>query len=189
MSWPTRPVIAWNGWAGTGGAFAASGSTINTGCVFAGRHLMPTKLESQTITKSRTHGRPRASLGGQVTSRLPRRRSPTHPGEMLLEEFVKPLGISQAELAIRLGISYPRLNEIVRGKRGISPNTALRLARVVGMSAEFWLGLQLDFDLWQAKHSSEAQNIAGLKPLRRPRSGVSDQPVSQPEARAKREPV
>lgn len=89
---------------------------------------------------------------------------------MLLEEFIKPLGISQAELAIRLGISYPRLNEIVRGKRGITPNTALRLARVVGMSAEFWLGLQLDFDLWQAMHSSEARNIAGLKPLRRPRT-------------------
>lgn len=87
---------------------------------------------------------------------------------MLLEEFIRPLGISQAELAVRLGISYPRLNEIVRGKRGITPNSALRLARVVGMSAEFWLGLQLDFDLWQAMHSSEARNIADLKPLRRP---------------------
>ena len=86
------------------------------------------------------------------------------------EEFVKPLGISQAELAVRLGISYPRLNEIVRGKRGITPNTALRLTRVVGMSPEFWLGLQLDFDLWQAMHSSEAQSIASLKSLRRPRT-------------------
>jgi addiction module HigA family antidote len=129
---------------------------------------MPTKLKSQTITKPRTHSKPGASVGGVATSRLPRRRSPTHPGEMLLEEFIKPLGISQAELAVRLGISYPRLNEIVRGKRGITPNTALRLTRVVGMSPEFWLGLQLDFDLWQAMHSSEAQSIASLKPLRRP---------------------
>jgi addiction module HigA family antidote len=93
---------------------------------------------------------------------------------MLLQEFITPLEISQAELAIRLGISYPRLNEIVRGKRGITPSTALRLARVVGMSAEFWLGLQVDYDLWQAMHSSEAQSIAALRPLKRPRRGVAD---------------
>jgi addiction module HigA family antidote len=85
---------------------------------------------------------------------------------MLLEEFIKPMGISQAQLAIRLGVSYPRLNEIVRGKRGVTPSTALRLSRVVGMSAEFWLGLQLDFDLWQTLHSSEARSIADLQPLK-----------------------
>lgn len=134
---------------------------------------MPTKLKSQTITRSRTHDSPGAGLGAQATHRLPRRRSPTHPGEMLLEEFIRPLGISQAELAIRLGISYPRLNEIVRGKRGITPNTALRLSRVVGMSAEFWLGLQLDFDLWHAMQSSEALKIATLKPLRQPRTDAT----------------
>lgn len=87
---------------------------------------------------------------------------------MLLEEFIKPLGVSQSALAIRLGISYPRLNEIVHGKRGVTPSTALRLARVVGMSAEFWLGLQLDYDLWQTLHGKEARSISNLKPLRPP---------------------
>ena len=60
--------------------------------------------------------------------RLPRQRPPTPPGEMLREEFVKPLGITQSELAVRLGISFPRLNEIIRGKRAVTPDTALRLA-------------------------------------------------------------
>ena len=97
---------------------------------------------------------------------LPKDRPPTHPGEMLLEEFVKPLGISQSALAIRLGVSFPRLNEVVRGKRGVTPDTALRLARVVGMSADFWLGLQQDWDLWHAMRGENASEIAGLEPLR-----------------------
>jgi len=102
-----------------------------------------------------------------ATRRLPQRRPPTHPGEMLLEEFLKPLGISQAELARRLGVSYPRLNEIVRGRRSVTPDTALRLAQVLGMSAELWLGLQQDWDLWHALHSPQAKEIAHLKPLSR----------------------
>ena len=85
---------------------------------------------------------------------------------MLLEEFVKPLGITQSELAMRLGISFPRLNEITRGKRSITSDTALRLARVLGMSADFWLGLQVDWDLWHAMHSSKASEIRRLEPLR-----------------------
>ena len=67
---------------------------------------------------------------------------------MLLEEFIKPFGLTQSALAARLGISFPRLNKIVRGRRAVSPDTALRLPRVLGMSADFWLGLQLDWDLW-----------------------------------------
>ena len=101
-----------------------------------------------------------------VGRRLPRHRPPTRPGEMLLEEFVKPLAITQSELASRLGISFPRLNEIIRGKRAITSDTALRLARVIGMSADFWLGLQLDWDLWHAMRSSKASEIARLEPLR-----------------------
>jgi addiction module HigA family antidote len=100
-----------------------------------------------------------------VTGRLPSNRAPTHPGEMLLEEFLKPLGLTQTEFAARLGVSYPRLNEIIRGKRGVTPDTALRLARVLGMSADFWLGLQLDWDLWHAMQSEEADEIAKLEPL------------------------
>jgi addiction module HigA family antidote len=85
---------------------------------------------------------------------------------MLLEEFVKPLGITQSELAMRLGISFPRLNEIIRGKRAITSDTALRLARVLGMAADFWLGLQVDWDLWHAMHGSKASEIHRLAPLR-----------------------
>jgi addiction module HigA family antidote len=85
---------------------------------------------------------------------------------MLLEEFVKPLGITQSALAARLGISFPRLNEIVRGKRAVTSDTALRLARVLGMSADFWLGLQLDWDLWHALRSTKATEIDRLAPLR-----------------------
>jgi addiction module HigA family antidote len=88
---------------------------------------------------------------------------------MLFEEFVKPLGLTQTELATRLGVSYPRLNEIVKGRRAITPDTALRLARVLGMSPEFWLGLQQDWDLWQAMNGPNAGEIAKLVPL--PRDG------------------
>ena len=84
---------------------------------------------------------------------------------MLREEFLKPLGLTQTEFAARLGVSYPRLNEIVRGKRSVTPDTALRLARVLGMSADFWLGLQQDWDLWHAMRSEAAEEIARLAPL------------------------
>lgn len=116
---------------------------------------MPAKSKLQTTT-SRNEKR-----------RLPRKRPPTHPGEMLFEEFVKPLGLTQVELASRLGVSYPRLNELIKGKRSVTPDTALRLARVLGMSADFWLGLQQDWDLWHAMNAPEAAEIARLKPLLR----------------------
>jgi len=98
--------------------------------------------------------------------RLPTHRPPTHPGEMLVEEFLKPLGMSQAAFAIRLGVSFPRLNEIVRRKRGVTADTALRLERVLGMPADFWLGLQQDWDLWHAMRSVRAAAIDSLEPLR-----------------------
>jgi len=102
-----------------------------------------------------------------VNRRLPKERPPTHPGEMLLEEFVKPLGISQSRLAIHLGVSYPRLNEIVRGRRSVTPDTALRLAKVLGMPADFWLGLQQDWDLWHAMNGPAAEEISRLEPIPR----------------------
>ena len=82
---------------------------------------------------------------------------------MLQEEFIKPLGISQTELAERLGVSYPRLNELIHGKRALTPDTALRLEQVFGMSAAFWLNLQTAWDLYQAKHSDSAKAIAKLR--------------------------
>jgi len=86
---------------------------------------------------------------------------------MLFEEFVKPLEITQTELARRLDVSYPRLNEIIKGRRSVTPDTALRLARVLGMSADFWLGLQQDWDLWHAINGPGAKEISRLKPLLR----------------------
>ncbi len=122
---------------------------------------MPTKSKPRITTESRAVRRP------LVSRLLPTDRPPTHPGEMLLEEFLKPLGISQSAFAIRLGVSFPRLNEIIRRKRGVTPDTALRLARVTGMGADFWLGLQQDWDIWHAMRSENAASIARLKPLRR----------------------
>lgn len=124
---------------------------------------MPTKSRSRTTTRRAKRER---SL---VRRRLPTELPPTAPGEMLLEEFLKPLGISQSAFAIRLGVSFPRLNEIIRGKRAVTPDTALRLAQVTGMSADFWLGLQSDWDLWHALRSKNAKQIAKLTPL--PRAG------------------
>jgi addiction module HigA family antidote len=72
---------------------------------------------------------------------------PIHPGEVLLEEFLKPMGLSQNQLALSMGVSPRRINEIVLGKRRITANTALRLARYFSMSPQFWLGLQMDYDL------------------------------------------
>jgi addiction module HigA family antidote len=95
---------------------------------------------------------------------------------MLLEEFLKPLGISQSAFAVRLGVSFPRLNEVVRRRRSVTPDTALRLARVTGMSADFWLGLQQDWDLWHALRSEDAAAIERLEPLRgaaSPRHSIS----------------
>ncbi len=73
--------------------------------------------------------------------------APVHPGEVLLEEFLKPLDLSQHRLALDIGVDPRRINEIVLGKRGVTANTALRLARYFDTSAEFWLGLQAQYDL------------------------------------------
>jgi len=91
---------------------------------------------------------------------------------MLFEEFVKPLEITQVELARRLDVSYPRLNEIIKGRRSVTPDTALRLSRVLGMSADFWLGLQQDWDLWHAMNGPEAKRISKLKPYSNNRGSV-----------------
>jgi antitoxin HigA-1 len=98
--------------------------------------------------------------------RIPTERMPTPPGEMLLEEFIKPLGITQADLAERIGVSYVRLNEIVNGRRGITPSTALRLGRAFGTTPEFWLNGQLALDLYRASQDEEeARRIERIEPL------------------------
>jgi addiction module HigA family antidote len=96
------------------------------------------------------------------------RLRPIHPGEVLFREFLDPLGMTQTELASRLGISFPRVNEIINGRRAVTPDTALRLARLFGTTAELWLGLQQAVDLWDLEHSPEtARALKKIEPLRR----------------------
>ena len=98
-------------------------------------------------------------------ARIPTSGPPTHPGEMLLEEFLKPICMSQTELAAKIGVSYPRINELIHGKRGITPDTALRLEQLFGMEAQFWLNLQLAWDLYHLIHSPAAKRIRKIKRL------------------------
>ena len=86
------------------------------------------------------------------------KRPPTSPGEMLLEEFLRPAGLTQVEAARKMQIPLNRLNEIIRGRRRVSADTALRLARLFKTSPEFWMGLQTDWDLW---HAAQVQRKAG----------------------------
>jgi addiction module HigA family antidote len=97
--------------------------------------------------------------------RIPTHRPPTHPGEILMEEFLKPLKMTQAELAENLGVSYPRVNELIHGKRGVTPDTALRLEQLFGMEAQFWLNLQLAWDLYRLVHSPVVKEIRKIKML------------------------
>lgn len=102
--------------------------------------------------------------------RLPGNRPPTHPGEILREEFLDPLGITQTMLARAIHVPFQRVNELINGKRGVTTSTALRLARFFGTTAEFWLNLQQACDLYDAVQSEQAEIqriqpfIPGLKP-------------------------
>jgi addiction module HigA family antidote len=96
--------------------------------------------------------------------RLPKNGPPVTPGEILLKEFLVPLGMSQSELANRLGIPFQRVNQIVKGKRAVTPDTALRLARLFGTTPDLWLNLQMAVDLYAALHSPEAASIKKIKP-------------------------
>lgn len=95
---------------------------------------------------------------------IPTHRAPIHPGEMLLTEFLEPMGISQRALADAIHVPYQRVNEIINQKRGITPATALRLAKYFGMSADFWLNLQIRWDLYRSLQS-EAEEIKNIQPL------------------------
>lgn len=93
--------------------------------------------------------------------RIPTLRPPTHPGEMLREEFLVPMNISQRDLADAIHVPYQRVNELVNQKRGITPSTALRLAKFFGVSADFWLNLQIRWDLYHAQ-TREAEELASI---------------------------
>jgi len=93
-------------------------------------------------------------------------RVSTHPGEMLREEFLIPLGISQNALALRIRVPATRIGEIIHGKRAVTPDTALRLARFFGNSPEFWLNLQRRVDLWEALHNPDRlERIERARPI------------------------
>jgi addiction module HigA family antidote len=99
--------------------------------------------------------------------RVPTSRAPTHPGEMLLEEFLNPMGLTQRELADSIHVPYQRVNDIVNGRRGITPSTALRLARFFNMSADFWMNLQLRWDLYFAQQD-ELSDLEQIHPYAAP---------------------
>ena len=89
--------------------------------------------------------------------RIPTHREPTHPGEMLVEEFLNPMHITQRELADAIHVPYQRINELVNQKRGVTPSTALRLGKFFGVSADFWLNLQMRCDLYRAQLQEQSE--------------------------------
>ena len=91
---------------------------------------------------------------------LPRKRIPTHPGEILSEEFLKPMGVTQVGLAAHLGVPVQRINELVRGKRGVTPETAWLLAGAFGTTPEFWLTLQSNHDLVRLRPTRTIPQLA-----------------------------
>lgn len=95
--------------------------------------------------------------------RIPKNRIATHPGEMLLHEFLVPMGLTQKQLADGIKVPFQRVNQIVSGKRGITPSTALRLAKFFGMSAGFWLNLQMKCDL-QTAERDERDVLNAIRP-------------------------
>lgn len=95
--------------------------------------------------------------------RVPTDREPIHPGEILLEEFLNPMELTQRDLADGIGVPYQRVNEVVRGRRGVTPSTALRLAKFFGTTADVWMNLQQRWDLYYA----EAEEAEAIRKIRR----------------------
>jgi len=95
--------------------------------------------------------------------RVPTGRVPTHPGEMLLQEFLIPAGLTQRELADAIRVPYQRVNELVNGRRGVTPSTALRLAKYFDVSPGYWLNLQTRWDLYHAS-KQEQQELGAITP-------------------------
>lgn len=107
--------------------------------------------------------------------RVPQYRPPTHPGKMLLEEFLIPMELTQRQLAEAIHVPYQRINEIINGKRGITPSTALRLGKFFDMTPGFWMNLQLRWDLYYAQEA-EQEELAQIQ-ARKPAFDVQGQQV------------
>ncbi len=116
--------------------------------------------------------------------RVPTNRSPTHPGEMLLEEFIIPMGITQRALADGIRVPYQRINDLINGRRGITPSSALRLAKFFGNSPDFWMNLQLRWDLYFAQQT-ESRIIKSIRPYARktPKLGAPGNLIGQEPVR------
>ena len=97
---------------------------------------------------------------------LPKHRRPTHPGEIIRYEFLEPLQLTQQELADAIGVTRVRVNEIILGKRSITPDTAFRLAKFFNTTADFWIGLQTNFDMWETLQSNKTE-YERINPLER----------------------
>lgn len=95
--------------------------------------------------------------------RIPTHREPTHPGEMLREEFLRPMDLTQRQLADGIHVPYQRVNEVINGKRGITPSTALRLSKYFGNTAGFWMNLQLRWDLYKTRQA-ESEQLQEIQP-------------------------
>lgn len=101
-------------------------------------------------------------------AKMPKHRVPTHPGEILRHEFLEPLNITQTQLAERLHVPFQRINELVNGRRGVTPGTALRLARFFGTTPNLWMNLQAKYDLWETQGGRRWEEIESIEPLDRP---------------------
>jgi len=97
--------------------------------------------------------------------RIPTHRQPTHPVEMLLEEFLNPMGLTQRDLADAIHVPYQRVNDIINGRRNVTPSTALRLGKFFNMSAEFWMNLQVRWDMYFAQQDEMAV-LKTIEPLK-----------------------
>jgi len=110
--------------------------------------------------------------------RVPTHREPHHPGEMLLEEFLKPMDLSQRDLAEGIHVPYQRVNELVNRRRGITPSTALRLGKYFGMTPAFWMNIQTRWDLYHAQRS-EKQALREIRRIRKSSSAAPTRPSNQ----------
>jgi addiction module HigA family antidote len=133
---------------------------INGGSASRGATETLSRLRSATITEE----------GKMTTKRL----EPISPGEILEEEFMRPLSLSANALARRIDVPVTRISEIVRGKRGITADTALRLARLFGTSSDFWLGLQAEYDLRVARRDLPGATLSRIVPLKRSASAYGE---------------
>jgi addiction module HigA family antidote len=151
--------IVWKSYPVIGEGSTALVSTINIEYVSSGQMLVQTMSRLLTTIKGKNR-----KVGEIGMVRIPTHRAPTHPGEMLLEEFLNPMNLTQRELAEGIRVPYQRVNEIINGKRGITPSTAIRLAKFFGNSEGFWMNLQLRWDLYRAR-DSEASELKKIQPV------------------------